>query len=576
MYINGQNLCIGCMRPLSSYEGCSFCGLRQEEYNPIPRCLKPGTELAGRYVTGKVLGEGSFGITYMGWDQEMLIPVAVKEYFPSDMVSRDVICGSDNSVYLYESEKKNDYKDYLKKFWQEAKCLSQFNQVAGVVSVLDFFYENNTAYIVMQHIDGISVKKYISEHGSMPADRVLETIRPVLLALEQVHNTGIVHRDISPDNLMIKKDGSLVLIDFGAARMRNVDNTKTMTVMFKRGFSPEEQYRYKGRWGPYTDVYSMCATIYFMITGKPPIDSVIRALEDNMPSLVSMKELAIPVRQRRAVMKGLAVNARDRWQNVGELYAALYHEEKVEQTYHVPRPYRKAAAVIGVVALAGIAAGGGYHWMNTAEAENERPVQQVEQASPEPVERADEVPEETTVPDMILVEGQTKASVEEKLKQYGNAINIVWDYKYSGKIKKGRIISQSIPEGEKITGENVPLTLVVSRGAKQVTVPKLTGLSGAAAKKTLKEKGLKCEIKRVERQEQAGTVVAQNIRKGKKVPKATVVTITVSMGTTATQKPASAATKAPARDAGKQRTGEDKKPVRPGADEGDDFAGIIR
>lgn len=575
MYINGQNLCIGCMRPLSSYEGCSFCGLRQEEYSPIPRCLKPGTELAGRYVTGKVLGEGSFGITYMGWDQEMLIPVAVKEYFPSDMVSRDVICGSDNSVYLYESEKKNDYKDYLKKFWQEAKCLSQFNQVAGVVSVLDFFYENNTAYIVMQHIDGISVKKYISEHGSMPADRVLETIRPVLLALEQVHNTGIVHRDISPDNLMIKKDGSLVLIDFGAARMRNVDNTKTMTVMFKRGFSPEEQYRYKGRWGAYTDVYSICATIYFMITGKPPIDSVIRALEDSMPSLVSMKELNIPARQRRAIMKGLAVNAKDRWQNVGELYAALYHEEKAERIVY-RRPYRKAAAVIGVVALAGIAAGGGYHWMNTAEAENERPVQQVEQASPEPAESATEVPEETLYPDMIRVEGLTKASAEEKLRQYGNAVNIVWDYEYSGKVGKGTIISQSIPEGQKITGENVPLTLVVSRGARQVSVPELTGLSGAAAEKTLKEKGLKCEIKRVERQEQAGTVVAQNIRSGKKVPKATVVTITVSMGRTATQKPAPTKTKAPSQDAGKRRTDRDKKEGKTGTEGRDDFAGIIR
>lgn len=520
MYINGRNLCIGCMRPLSSDGGCSFCGLRQEEYNPIPRCLKPGTELAGRYVTGKVLGEGSFGITYMGWDKELLIPVAVKEYFPSDMVSRDVICGFDNSVYLYESEKKNDYNDYLKKFWQEAKCLSQFNQVAGVVSVLDFFYENNTAYIVMQHIDGISVKKYVREHGKIPADRVLETIRPVLLALEQVHDAGIVHRDISPDNLMIKKDGSLVLIDFGAARMRNVDSTKTMTVMFKRGFSPEEQYRYKGRWGPYTDVYSMCATIYFMITGKPPIDSVIRALEDSMPSLVSMKELAIPVRQRRAVMKGLAVNARDRWQNVGELYAALYHEEKVEQTYHIPRPYRKAAAVIGVVALAGIAAGGGYHWMNTAEAENERPVQQVEQASPEPVESATEVPEETLL----------ASAVQETLR----------------------------PD------------------MIQVKVPKLTGLSGAAAEKTLKEKGLKCEIKRVERQEQAGTVVAQNIRSGKKVPKATVVTITVSMGRTATQKPAPTKTKAPSQDAGKRRTDRDKKEGKTGTEGRDDFAGIIR
>lgn len=324
MKINGQNVCIGCMKPLDLKGGCSFCGMKQEEYNPIPRCLLPGTVLAKRYVLGKVLGEGSFGITYIGWDTYMDIPVAVKEYFPSEMVSRDVICGTGNSVYLYENSRKNRYDEDLKKFLNEARCLSRFNDVKGIVSVLDFFYENNTAYIVMQYIDGVSVKQYVDKNGKIQGDRVLETIEPVLLALEQVHRTGIVHRDISPDNIMIKKDGNLVLIDFGAARMRNIDNTKTMTVMFKRGFSPEEQYRYKGRWGAYTDVYSISATMYFMMTGTPPTDSVIRALGDDMPSLVSMKDLKISMRQKKAVMKGMAVSARNRWQSVGELYEALY------------------------------------------------------------------------------------------------------------------------------------------------------------------------------------------------------------------------------------------------------------
>lgn len=353
MYINGHNLCIGCMRPLDQEGGCSFCGLKQEEYSPIPRCLMPGTDLAGRYVTGKVLGEGSFGITYMGWDKYMNIPVAIKEYFPSDMVSRDVICGSDNSVYLYENEKKKDYDNYLKKFLEEAKCLSRFNQVKGIVSVRDFFYENNTAYLVMQYIDGISVKEYVSRNGKMRAGEVLEKIRPVLQALEQVHNTGIIHRDISPDNLMIKKDGNLILIDFGAARMRNIDNTKTMTVMFKRGFSPEEQYRYKGRWGAYTDVYSICATIYFMITGTAPVDSVIRALGDDMPSLVTMKELDISVRQRKAIMKGLAVVAKNRWQNIGELYGALFEEEEYPVRSRKLKRQGYIAAAILLLVMAG-------------------------------------------------------------------------------------------------------------------------------------------------------------------------------------------------------------------------------
>ncbi len=160
------------------------------------------------------------------------------------------------------------------------------------------------------------------------AKKVLNAMRPVLLALEKVHRTGIVHRDISPDNIMIRKDGSLVLIDFGAARMRNIDNTKTMTVLFKRGFSPEEQYRYKGRWGAYTDVYSISATMYYMLTGEAPTDSVIRALGDDMPSLLNMKELEISTKQKKAVMKGMAVNAKNRWQSIRELYDAMYEEEK--------------------------------------------------------------------------------------------------------------------------------------------------------------------------------------------------------------------------------------------------------
>lgn len=380
MYINGHNLCIGCMRPLDPGGACSFCGLRQEEYNPIPRCLMPGTKLAGRYVTGKVLGEGSFGITYMGWDLFLDIPVAVKEYFPSDMVSRDVICGSDDSVYLYENEKKQDYESLLEKFLGEARCLSRFNQVEGIVSVLDFFYQNNTAYLVMQYIDGISVKEYVTKNGKLPAGQVLEHIRPVLLALEQVHSTGIIHRDISPDNLMIRKDGSFVLIDFGAARMRNVDYTKTMTVMFKRGFSPEEQYRCKGKWGPYIDVYSISATIYFMITGTAPVDSVIRALGDDMPSLVPMKELGCSVRQRKAIMKGLAVTAKNRWQSMRELREALFEPEVVPRKSWrrnkgvAPKWKRKikiAAVVIILLAAAGVAAGSMYFVWHEAGAEEE-------------------------------------------------------------------------------------------------------------------------------------------------------------------------------------------------------------
>ncbi len=512
MYINDHNLCIGCMQPLDQDGGCSFCGLKQDEYSPIPRCLTPGTELSSRYVTGKVLGEGSFGITYMGWDKFMDIPVAIKEYFPSDMVSRDVICGSGNDVYLYESGKKQDYDEYLKKFLEEARCLSRFNQVEGIVSVLDFFYENNTAYLVMQYIDGISVKEQIYKKGKLSAKQVVEAMRPVLLALEQIHSTGIVHRDISPDNLMIKKDGGLVLIDFGAARMRNIDNTKTMTVMFKRGFSPEEQYRYRGKWDSYTDVYSICATMYFMMTGTAPVDSVIRALGDDMPSLISMKDLSISMKQRKAIMKGMAVTAKNRWQTMGELCQALYEEEMNGIPKTGRSKYRKIVATAATMILVGTIGLGVAHGFSSKNSQK-------------------------VVGNKDVAEVVSTSAVASTDSETGGT-----------------------PEPAASPSEPTQAPII------QVDVPKVTGLRVAAAKKKLKQLGLKYKVKRVEHSKATGIVVKQSVRAGKKVEEGTKVTLTVSKGLPLTPAP----TRAPVTTTTRKST--TKKPEKKNSG----FAGVIQ
>lgn len=155
MQVNGLQLCIGCMHTLTNIKECSHCGMIQTEYAPLPRCLVPGTKLANRYVLGKVLGEGSFGITYIGWDEIRNIPVAIKEYYPADLVSRDVLRSKDKKVYAFEKDDASDYETQLQKFYEEAQNLSRFNQLTSIVSVYDFFYENQTAYIVMNYIEGI-------------------------------------------------------------------------------------------------------------------------------------------------------------------------------------------------------------------------------------------------------------------------------------------------------------------------------------------------------------------------------------------------------------------------------------
>lgn len=559
MRINGQNVCIGCMKPLGLESGCSFCGMKQDDYNPIPRCLLPGTKLADRYILGRVLGEGSFGITYIGWDQHMEIPVAVKEYFPSEMVSRDVICGKGNHVYLYENSRKGRYEDDLQKFLNEARCLSRFNDVKGIVSVLDFFYENNTAYIVMQYIDGVSVKQYVDENGKIPAERVIESMEPVLLALEQVHQTGIVHRDISPDNIMIRKDGSLVLIDFGAARMRNMDHTKTMTVMFKRGFSPEEQYRYKGKWGAYTDVYSISATMYFMMTGTPPTDSVIRALGDELPSLVSMKELKLPVKQKKAVMKGMEVSAKNRWQSVGQMYAALYDEDhfpalscgwKTKKTFVICL-FLAAAAILLFGASRLLGSGG------------ESAADSTWKAAGKDRWRTPDIEEQTKVK-MSQVTGLRKEEADAELEQYADVLEVRWKKEYSDVVEEGRVISQSIPAGEELRKEEKrKLTLVVSRGKEKVTVPGLSGLTVKEAKKILKKRKLRWKIRKVESTQESGVVLVQSISKGKKAAKGKTITLTVSQRrTVATPKPSSGQQG----DSSREKSRTDKE----------DFAGVIQ
>lgn len=515
MYIDGHNVCIGCMRSLAFGESCSFCGLKQEEYVPVPRYLAPGTKLANRYVTGKVLGEGGFGITYIGWDQAMCMPVAIKEYFPGDMVSRDVICGSDNSVYLYANEKESDYKNQLKKFLNEAKCLSHFNQVEGIVSVRDFFYENNTAYLVMQYIEGDSVKEYIWEHGQMDAAEVLDRMRPVLLALEQVHGTGIIHRDISPDNLILDRDGNIILIDFGAARMRNVDRTRTMTVMFKRGFSPEEQYRLKGRWGPYTDVYAICATMYYMMTAKIPEDSVTRVLDDKL-SLSSFRHLNLTDRQRKALLKGMAVSGEKRFQSIGALCSALYEEEADDgrglpwrwRGAGLKKRFAAAAAVFSVVT--GVVMG--FRFFQT---------------------------------DMVSPVTGSRQMADSRRMTAGRWAVVATEPAITG------------PAAVRKTPAPV----------KRVKVPDLKGMTVSAAKKKLQKLHLKYRVKKISSGEKKGTVIRQSIKPGRYVVYAAKVILTASKGSPLVQT-TPRPTAAPA-----SKKNDDRKP---GHDKTGDFVGVIQ
>ena len=314
---------MGCMGLREDSGGpCKSCGFDETAYQAPPHHLPVRTILNGKYLIGRALGEGGFGITYLGWDLNLEMKLAIKEYYPSGFVTRDRSTSA--TVTPFTGEKGDFFAHGRDKFMVEAKLLAKFYALPGVVSVRDFFLENGTAYIVMEFIDGVTLKEYLRRMGGrLPAGTVFSLLKPVVEALGQVHKAGLIHRDISPDNIMLTKDGTVKLLDFGAAREISPDGEKSNTVNIKTGYAPEEQYRTHGSQGPWTDVYALCATIYKCLTGITPEESLERLRNDTVvpPSRLG---IAIPPIQEAALMRGMAVMGQERFRSVEALHRALY------------------------------------------------------------------------------------------------------------------------------------------------------------------------------------------------------------------------------------------------------------
>ena len=338
------NRCWACMEPLEEGQKiCPKCQYQNELYYANPRCLKPGTLLNNRFYVGIVLGEGGFGVTYIGWDTILDMTVAIKEYFPANVASRDCTASLTNDINIFGGRSEQEYKLGLERYIREARTLSKFHDLHGIVDIRDFFHENNTAYLVMEYLKGPTLEEHIKQYGRMKPEYVFQIMKPVMRSLEKIHQAGMVHRDISPDNIMLS-DGCIKLIDFGAARLANNDNNKSLTVVLKRGFAPEEQYRSNGKQGPWTDVYAICATIYYMLTGKKPPESIERTYED---TLQSFDELEIPVDKEKsdALMKGLAPIYQNRYQSIRDLCNDLYSDSEIPPS----QQFRKNQELLEIV-----------------------------------------------------------------------------------------------------------------------------------------------------------------------------------------------------------------------------------
>lgn len=317
------------------FEICPHCGYIVGTHAEEAIHIEPGTLLYDRYIVGKVLGYGGFGVTYLGWDGKLEQKVAIKEYLPGEFSTR---MPGQSQVTVFNGEKNEQFHDGLKKFVEEAKHLAKFQNEQGIVKIFDSFEENDTAYIIMEFLDGETLTEYLKREKTIPEDVAVAMLMPVMESLQIVHDKGLLHRDIAPDNIFLTKSGEVKLIDFGASRYATTSHSRSLTVIIKPGYSPEEQYRSRGDQGPHTDVYAIASTLYKMITGKTPPDAMERrAKYENQnkdileePHKINKK---ISLNRENAILNAMNVRIEDRTPNVATFIKDLNADPPVKRIY---------------------------------------------------------------------------------------------------------------------------------------------------------------------------------------------------------------------------------------------------
>ena len=314
--------------------------------------LEMGYRLNGRYRVCRSLGQGGFGITYLAEDELLGQKIVIKEYFPAAFARR----ADDGSIRIMEETDRAAFTEGRNRFLREARILTSLLDVPGVVKAWNYFQENQTAYLVMEYVQGISLRSWLEQNGEVPSfDEALEMLRLVVLALANIHKKGLLHRDITPDNLMVGANGTVKLLDFGSARsyLREKDSEMTQTVLLKSGYAPPEQYDGKSVQGPWTDIYALSATLYEMITGCMPEDALQRQIRDELiePSIYGAK--ITPEQEEHLLKRGLALDERERYTSVREFSSDFYPEEKLREVRY-GRSGRRIAAISGGVLAAGL------------------------------------------------------------------------------------------------------------------------------------------------------------------------------------------------------------------------------
>lgn len=497
--------CLGCMQEFEDhFEICPHCGYTQDKAPKEPYHLAPGSHLKKRYLIGRVLGYGGFGVTYIGWDPLLERTIAVKEYLPSEFATR---MPDQAGITIYPGEKNIQFDTGLAKFVEEAQRLAKCSTVPGVVRIHDSFYENNTAYIIMEYLEGQTLKQRLDRETILPVPEAQKIILQVLYTLVAVHKKDLIHRDISPENIYLCSDGQIKLVDFGAARYAATDFSKSLSVILKPGYAPEEQYRSHGKQGPWSDVYAVAATMYRMITGSTPADAMERVAKDSLkePSKLNNQ---IPQNISNAIMNAMHVHKDDRTATPQAFILALTDP-------HTPRTYPSdkkkdngswplwLKIALPVMVLCVLTVSLGLVFMNNRSDQDGR----------------------TYVPELINLDAE---EAEALLKEHALLL-LIADKQPSDKVPENRIMQQTPAAGGLILQDG-EVSVVISSGAATANMPNLIGAEQTEAKQHLEALGFTVLFEYTTSPVREGHICAQSVSAYETIKLSTIITLTVSQG----------------------------------------------
>lgn len=498
-----------------AYNVCPHCGYIEGTAPKEAYHLMPGSVLEDKYIVGRAIGYGGFGVTYIGYNTSLEQKVAIKEYLPSEFATR---CAGTEEVTIFSGDREEQFLSGIGKFVDEARRLARFRDNAGIVRIYDSFVANKTAYIIMEYLEGETLKDKLERENKLTFEDALKIMMPIIEALKEVHKEGILHRDISPDNIFITNAGEVKLLDFGAARYATTTHSRSLSVIVKPGYAPQEQYRSRGDQGTWTDVYACAATMYRMITGVTPEDSMERSNKDTLLPL-SRHGAKLPKNKENAIMNALNLRIEDRTQTIDDFERDLLTERDIKRNkirlkkmdigkwpLWVKITSGMAAVLIvlfGALVVTGVISVGALNIFDKGE---------LTEGS-------------VYVPNVV---NESLPDAEKRTTDAGLIAQIV-DKQNSDMIPKDLVLSQSIGDGIVVDTGTV-LELTVSAGGELVYMPELRGMAKKEAEQLLEDMKLYVDEAEIESGIAPGYIAGQDPSEGEAIEKGNRVNLEVSSG----------------------------------------------